>query len=73
MTWVYHRFNQRVYTTGYYDPDGEFQRDRDYDRREDAAMRVSYLNGGVFDPEVAMHLRLIADVIANGVVKVSNG
>lgn len=72
MSWVYHQFHQGLYTTGFYDPNGEFQRDRDYDTREDAALRVSFLNGGVYDSEVAMHLQHIADVIANGVVRVSN-
>ena len=77
MSWLYRRSKAATdgeyrYDTGYYDPTGNWHVDRDYDTRENAALRVSFLNGGVFDPEVARHLGHIADVIANGVVRVSN-
>ena len=77
MSWVYRQSQVATdgvyrYDTGYYDPDANWHVDRDYDGQEEAALRVSFLNGGTFDPAVAMYLRHIADVIANGVVRVSN-
>ena len=77
MSWVYRRTEKSgtgvfSYDTGYYEPNGTWNVDRDYDRQEDAALRVSFLNGGTFDHAVTMYLRRIADVIANGVVRVSS-
>jgi hypothetical protein len=47
MSWVYRETERGLYTVGYYRPDGEFETDSDYGTREDAARRVSYLNGGL--------------------------
>jgi len=35
-----------TYTVGFYDPDGEWHPESDYDTSESAAKRVHYLNGG---------------------------
>lgn len=35
----------KLYTVGFYDPDGKFITDSDHNNREDAAKRVAYLNG----------------------------
>jgi hypothetical protein len=44
--WVYVRSEPGLWTTGFYDPAGHWQPDDDFASREDAAARVSYLNGG---------------------------
>lgn len=36
-----------LYTTGFFDPDGKWNSDKDYSDPEDAAKRVNYLNGGL--------------------------
>ena len=40
-----------LYTVGYYDPDGKWEPESDWDTTEEAAKRVHYLNGGVNDDE----------------------
>ena len=44
--WVYIQTERRIWTVGFYRPDGEFEPDSDHDDRADAAARVNYLNGG---------------------------
>ena len=43
--WVYKRTEPTVYTVGFFDPKGNWHSDRDYGTPNDAAERVSYLNG----------------------------
>ena len=46
-TWVYVRSDsERLWTVGFFSPDGEWHTDSDHDTRESAAERVHYLNGG---------------------------
>lgn len=46
-TWVYvYSRLDDLYTTGFYDPEGKWQPDRDCPTREEAAQRVHWLNGG---------------------------
>lgn len=45
-TWVYVQTEPRLWTVGFYDPDGEWHTDEDFSSKEDAAARVHYLNGG---------------------------
>ncbi len=35
-----------LYTVGHYSPDGKWEPESDFSKREDAAERVHYLNGG---------------------------
>lgn len=44
--WVYIQSEPGLWTVGFYSPDGEWNADNDYAKREDAAARVNYLNGG---------------------------
>jgi len=44
--WVYIRSEPGLWTVGFYNPNGKWQTDGDFDTREDAAERVHYLNGG---------------------------
>ena len=44
--WVYQRIEAGCYTVGYYDPTGKWHTDSDHATSEEAAERVSYLNGG---------------------------
>ena len=44
--WVYLRTEKRLWTVGYYRPDGKFETDDDFDDRDAARDRVAYLNGG---------------------------
>ena len=37
---------ERIYTVGFYDPDGEWHPESDHESAEEAAKRVHYLNGG---------------------------
>ena len=46
MTWVYVQSEPGLWTVGFYAPDGRWHSDSDWDNREDAAKRVSFLNGG---------------------------
>lgn len=45
-TWVYIRSEPGLWTVGFYDPDGKWHPDSDYNDTEQAAKRVHYLNGG---------------------------
>lgn len=45
-TWVYVRSEPGLWTVGFHSPDGQWHPDSDYDRREDAATRAHWLNGG---------------------------
>jgi hypothetical protein len=44
--WVYQSFEVGLFTVGFYDPNGTWHPEGDYEKREDAAKRVHYLNGG---------------------------
>lgn len=46
MSWVYKRSEHDLWTSGYYDPDGQFQSQADHGSPEEAAAYVAYLNGG---------------------------
>lgn len=46
MMWVYRQTEPRLWTVGFYAPDGSWHTDSDHDVREDAARRSSFLNGG---------------------------
>jgi len=39
----------RLWTVGFYKPDGKFEAESDHDSTTRAAARVHYLNGGVWD------------------------
>jgi hypothetical protein len=43
--WVYIKSEPDVWTTGFYDPHGNWQPDADFDNQESAAKRASWLNG----------------------------
>ena len=45
--WVYFQSEAlpRLWTVGFYDPEGEWNPDSDWDEREDAATRAAWLNG----------------------------
>lgn len=45
-TWVYIQSEPGLWTVGFYSPDGEWHSESDYPHKEQAAARVSYLNGG---------------------------
>ena len=45
-TWVYIRSEPGLYTVGFYDPDGKWHPDSDWETTQEAAARVHYLNGG---------------------------
>ncbi|RJQ30306.1 hypothetical protein C4565_00545 [Candidatus Parcubacteria bacterium] len=49
--WVYLRTdNGKIWTVGFYDPEGKWQPDSDHTEREEAAKRVHWLNGGSLLP-----------------------
>ena len=47
MSWVYleSRLEPGLFTVGFYDPSGKWVPESDHASREEAAARVSYLNG----------------------------
>jgi hypothetical protein len=44
--WVYKQTEPGLWTVGFYDPEGKWHPDSDWDDWERAAERVRYLNGG---------------------------
>jgi hypothetical protein len=44
--YVYIQSEPRLWTVGFYSPQGEWFSEGDYDTQEEAARRVHYLNGG---------------------------
>lgn len=46
MSYVYIQSEPRLWTAGFYDPDGKFHPESDHGSRQDAAERAHYLNGG---------------------------
>ena len=44
--YVYIESEKGLWTVGFYDPTGKWQPESDHHKREDAAIRVSFLNGG---------------------------
>ena len=45
MGYVYIQSEPKLFTVGFYDPQGEWQSDSDHSDREEAARRVAWLNG----------------------------
>lgn len=43
---VYREFVNGVFTVGFYDPAGEWHEIKDFERQEEAAYMVHFLNGG---------------------------
>ena len=43
--YVYIRTEPRLWTVGFYDPEGRWHSESDHDSTEDAANRVAFLNG----------------------------
>lgn len=46
MSYVYIHTEPRLWTVGFYDPDGKFHPESDHEDGEEAAKRVRWLNGG---------------------------
>jgi len=44
--YVYIRSEPGLWTVGFYDPNGKWRPESDWDNTNDAAKRVHYLNGG---------------------------
>ena len=44
--YVYIQSESRLWTVGFYDPNGKWHSDSDHNTRKEAAARVHYLNGG---------------------------
>lgn len=45
-TWVYLQSEPKLYTVGFYTPQGEWVSESDHATKEEASKRVHYLNGG---------------------------
>lgn len=46
IMWVYKQTESGLWQAGFYAPDKQWYPDKDYSTRDEAAARVSYLNGG---------------------------
>lgn len=44
--WVFIQSEPGLWTVGFYSPDGQWHSESDHDRKDDAAARCNYLNGG---------------------------
>lgn len=44
--WVYIQSESQLFTVGFFTPDGTWHTDSDWGRRDEASIRVHYLNGG---------------------------
>lgn len=44
--WVYIQSEPRLWTVGFYAPDGTWHPDSDHEAKDDAARRAAWLNGG---------------------------
>ena len=44
--YVYVKSEAHLWTVGFYDPNGKWQAESDWESAEDAAHRVAWLNGG---------------------------
>jgi hypothetical protein len=47
--YVYIKTEQNLWTVGFYNPDGKWEAESDWNDFELAAKRVHYLNGGDYD------------------------
>lgn len=45
-TWVYIQSEPNLWTVGFYDPNGKWNPESDWDNKESAQKQVHYLNGG---------------------------
>jgi hypothetical protein len=63
MSYVYKKTEPKLWTVGFYSPDGKFQPESDYSSSDEAAKRVHYLNGGT-SPYVNDALDAIASACA---------
>ena len=43
--WVYKQTEPGLWTVGFYDPEGKWHTDSDWNSKAEAAVRVHYLNG----------------------------
>lgn len=43
--WVYRRTEPKLWTVGFYDPQGKWHTDSDHEVQDKAARRCAYLNG----------------------------
>lgn len=53
--YVYIRSKARLFTVGFYSPDGEWHPESDYPTPEEASERVHYLNGGNLETKPEYH------------------
>lgn len=49
LMWVYKPLDGGKWVVGFYQPDGTWMADGEFDTRDQAAARVNYLNGGSKD------------------------
>ncbi len=49
MKYVYIKSEPRLWTVGFYEPNGKWQPESDHASTDEAAKRVHYLNGGKDD------------------------
>jgi hypothetical protein len=58
VSYVYIRSEPRVYTVGFYDPEGGWMSESDHDSTDKAAARVAYLNGQVVQRQDAASMQI---------------
>jgi hypothetical protein len=56
MGYVYIQTESNLWTVGFYIPSGEWISESDHSRKEEAAERVHWLNGGEHTQEIALDM-----------------
>lgn len=59
MMYVYIQSEPGLYTVGFYDPDGQWQPESDWNTRAEAASRVAWLNGSPQENAVMNTLKVL--------------
>jgi len=66
MSYVYIQTEPRLWTVGFYAPDGSWHTDTDHGSKQEAAAQVRYLNGGELSPYYEGAIRIAVNALRDG-------
>lgn len=69
MSYVYIQTEPKLWTVGFYRPDGKFETDSDYPDQERAAMRAAWLNGSFDVSNTKLYQKRVESLIAEGLTR----
>jgi len=64
VSWVYQKTEPCLYTVGFYDPQGKWHPDSDYNTTEQCAQRIAFLNGNP-QPAITVLIKQAVDLMGN--------